>query len=81
LAQQGIQHVRGAPAHPQTQGKIESRHQTMKNRILLDASPKRSLTFNSDGPDTPLQSPPISLKSFDDGHVERTTWRHPIDID
>ena len=36
MAQQGIQHVRGAPAHPQTQGKIERWHQTMKNRILLE---------------------------------------------
>jgi putative transposase len=36
LAQHGIQHVRGAPAHPQTRGKIESWHQTMKNRILLE---------------------------------------------
>ncbi len=32
----GIQHVRGAPAHPQTQDKIERWHQTMKNRILLE---------------------------------------------
>ena len=31
-----IQHVRGAPYHPQTQGKIERWHQTLKNRILLD---------------------------------------------
>jgi transposase InsO family protein len=36
LAQQGIQHVRGAPAHLQTKGKIERWHQTMKNRILLE---------------------------------------------
>jgi putative transposase len=36
MAQQGIQHVRGAPAHPQTQGKIKRWHQTMKNRILLE---------------------------------------------
>jgi transposase InsO family protein len=36
LSQHGIQHVRGAPAHPQTQGKIERWHQTMKNRILLE---------------------------------------------
>jgi len=35
LAKQGIQHFRGAPAHPQTQGKIERWHQTIKNRILL----------------------------------------------
>ncbi len=29
-------HVRGAPNHPQTQGKIERWHQTLKNRILLE---------------------------------------------
>ena len=28
--------VRGAPMHPQTQGKIERWNQTMKNRILLE---------------------------------------------
>ena len=32
----GIAHVRGAPCHPQTQGKIERWHQTLKNRILLE---------------------------------------------
>jgi putative transposase len=32
----GIDHVRGAPYHPMTQGKIERWHQTLKNRILLD---------------------------------------------
>ena len=29
-------HVRGAPYHPMTQGKIERWHQTLKNRILLE---------------------------------------------
>jgi transposase InsO family protein len=29
-------HVRGAPFHPQTQGKIERWHQTLKNRICLE---------------------------------------------
>jgi transposase InsO family protein len=32
----GMDHVRGAPYHPQTQGKIERWHQTMKNRVLLE---------------------------------------------
>jgi putative transposase len=32
----GMAHVRGAPCHPQTQGKIERWHQTLKNRILLE---------------------------------------------
>ena len=36
LKDNGIEHVRGAPYHPQTQGKIERWHQTLKNRILLD---------------------------------------------
>jgi transposase InsO family protein len=31
-----IKHVRGAPYHPMTQGKIERWHQTLKNRILLE---------------------------------------------
>src|SRR3954462_11655317 len=31
-------HVRGAPYHPMTQGKIERWHQTQNNRILLENS-------------------------------------------
>jgi len=33
---QNIKHVRRAPYHPLTQGKIERWHQTLKNRILLE---------------------------------------------
>jgi len=36
LDQRKMEHVRGAPNHPQTQGKIERWHQTLKNRILLE---------------------------------------------
>ena len=36
LGDQGMGHVRGAPNHPQTQGKIERWHQTLKNRVLLE---------------------------------------------
>jgi transposase InsO family protein len=36
LCAKGMDHVRGAPHHPQTQGKIERWHQTMKNRVLLE---------------------------------------------
>ena len=36
LNDKGMDHVRGAPHHPQTQGKIERWQQTMKNRILLE---------------------------------------------
>ena len=38
LEEKRMSHVRGAPYHPQTQGKIERWHQTLKNRILLDNS-------------------------------------------
>ena len=36
LHDKDMDHVRGAPNHPQTQGKIERWHQTLKNRILLE---------------------------------------------
>ena len=36
LAGKGMGHVRGAAYRPQTQGKIERWHQTLKNRILLE---------------------------------------------
>jgi len=36
LGNKGIEHIRSAPYHPMTQGKIERWHQTLKNRILLE---------------------------------------------
>jgi putative transposase len=36
LDEQRMAHIRGAPYHPQTQGKIERWHQTLKSRILLE---------------------------------------------
>jgi len=36
LGEHKIAHIHGAPCHPQTQGKIERWHQTLKNRILLE---------------------------------------------
>lgn len=36
LGEHKITHIRGTPCHPQTQGKIERWHQTLKNRILLE---------------------------------------------
>lgn len=35
LAEKDISHTRGQPYHPQTQGKIERYHQTMKNLVTL----------------------------------------------
>jgi transposase InsO family protein len=31
-----MEHIRGAPYHPMTQGKIERWHHTFKNRIMLE---------------------------------------------
>ena len=36
LKEENIKHVRGRPMHPQTQGKIERYHRSMKNIIKLD---------------------------------------------
>jgi putative transposase len=36
MQKQNMKHIRGAPFHPQTQGKIERWHQTIKNRVLLE---------------------------------------------
>ena len=36
LRDNGMSHIRGRPYHPQTQGKIERWHRTMKNQILLN---------------------------------------------
>ena len=36
LSNNEMRHLRGAPYHPQTQGKIERWHQTLKNCILLE---------------------------------------------
>jgi putative transposase len=36
LKANGMTHTRGRPCHPQTQGKIERWHRSMKNRILLE---------------------------------------------
>jgi len=38
LQDKGMKHSLGAPYHPQTQGKIERWHQTLKNRILLNTT-------------------------------------------
>ena len=38
LDHRNIKHLRGAPYHPMTQGKIERWHQTLKNRILLETT-------------------------------------------
>ena len=36
LSTKGMDHVRGAPLHLQTQGNIERCHQTLKNPVLLE---------------------------------------------
>ena len=36
LAEHGMQHTRGQPYHPMTQGKIERWHRSLKNQVLLE---------------------------------------------
>jgi putative transposase len=47
-----MQHIRGAPYHPMTQGKNERRYQTLKNRILLE---NYYLPGDLEGPDRDLR--------------------------
>ena len=55
LFNKGMEHTRGAPCHPQTQGKIERWHQTLKNILLenyflratLSCRPRRIDHFNT----------------------------------
>ena len=57
LEDQQMEHVRGAPYHPQTQDKIERWHQTPKNRILLENYYlPGDLRQRVDAPCRPLQS-------------------------
>jgi putative transposase len=44
LEDRGMDHVRGAPLHPQTQGKIERWHQTLKTRSCLKATICREIS-------------------------------------
>jgi transposase InsO family protein len=43
LERHDMAHVRGAPYHPMTQGKIERWHQTLKNRIQLETITCRAI--------------------------------------
>jgi putative transposase len=36
MERHGMAQIRGAPNHPMSQGRIERRHQTLKNRTLLE---------------------------------------------
>ena len=54
LNSQSMQHVRGAPYHPMTQGKIERWHQTLKNRILLENYYLRAISKPKSKPSSPI---------------------------
>jgi transposase InsO family protein len=69
---QNMNHVRGAPYHPMTQGKIERWHQTLKKHHQLDE------------PWPPLNETTPCLKNSDDGQPanQRTlAARHDVRFD
>jgi transposase InsO family protein len=60
LDKQDMRHIRGAPYHPMTQGKIERWHLTLKNRILLGELLSTRRARGSDRSlRRPLQSPAL----------------------
>ncbi len=59
LEKNGMDHVRGAPNHPQTQGKIERWHQTLKN-----------VRWGFDPPDQILARLPLLENYYLEGELE-----------
>lgn len=69
-----IQQKNGRPGHPQTQGKIERFHQTLKNGLL--PNPQRSPWSSSNGNSTPLPTTTTLsdlTEPSEDGHHMRST--------
>ena len=79
LDKQDMPHIRGAPYHPMTQGKIERWHLTLKNRILLE-NYYRPARGSDRSLRRPLQSPalPREHQQSDAGRrLLRTRSNHP----
>ena len=79
LEDKGIEHLRGTPYHPQTQGKIERWHQTLKNRILLTRKHDDEVQLYAfdilalDGDD--LRKLPLSMRK---ANLARRLARRPV---
>jgi transposase InsO family protein len=75
LKDRGLPHVRGAPCHPQTQGKIERWHQTQRrlwlDRVRLIKSPPRTASIQLCGPSHLLSPEPLSILFW---RSEPPTW-------
>jgi transposase InsO family protein len=83
MSEHDMSHIRGAPYHPMTQGKIERWHQTLKNRILLEHYYlPGDLEAQIDAVRRPLQSSPLPRKPRQ-SHACRRLLRprpdHPIE--
>ena len=77
---QDMDHVRGAPYHPMTQGKIERWHQTLKNRILLENYSARRPRGRDRRLRRRLQSPALPREpgqSYAGRRLPRTRSNHP----
>ena len=70
LAYLGIRQKNGAPGHPQTQGKIERFHQTLKR--WLGSSPRRGPS-----PSCRRSSMPSASPTTRNGHTGRSGGSHP----
>ena len=63
LDKQNIEHVRGAPFRPQTQGKIEHWNQTLKNRILASITPCPAISNARSRPSSSTTTMPAITKA------------------
>ena len=69
----GIAHVRGAPCHPQTQGKIERWHQTLKNRILLENYYLPVISLPRSRPSSSTTITGVTMKAYRTSHRPTST--------
>jgi transposase InsO family protein len=63
LGARNIKHVRGAPYHPMTQGKIQRWHQTLENRILLETTTSRVLSKSTSKPSSPITTTVVTTRA------------------
>lgn len=73
LEAKGMRHVRGAPYHPQTQGKIERWHQTLKNRILLENYYNREISNGRSGPSSSTTITSVIMRASKTSHLPTFT--------
>ena len=73
LEQQKMGHVRGALFHPQTQGKIERWHQTMKNRVCWKTITCPATLSSRSAPSSSITTIIVTTRALETSHPQMST--------